>query len=101
MGMSRAPHLAALFLCSYAVDLTPYPLKKIESRLTHSTNFTLCHFFACTLKERERERERERKKISIFPFRTFDIFCSNISMGLVYGVYISQLIRYSGACGYY
>ena len=61
MGMPRAPLLAALFLCSYEVDVTPYPLKKIESRLTHSTNLTLCHFFACTLRERKRERESERE----------------------------------------
>ena len=90
MGMSRAPLLAALFLCSYEVDVTPYPLKKIESRLIHSTNFTLCHFFACTLKERERERERfqfSHLELSIFSVATFrwDLYMEYTSLSW-YGI---------------
>jgi hypothetical protein len=39
--------------------------------------------------------------ISIFPSWTFHSICSNISAAPAYGVYISQLIRYSRACGSY
>jgi hypothetical protein len=31
----------------------------------------------------------------------FPFMCSNIPVVLVYGVYLSQMIRYSRACGFY
>jgi hypothetical protein len=36
-----------------------------------------------------------------FPIVNFPFICSNISAAPAYGVYISQLIRYSRACGSY
>ena len=36
-----------------------------------------------------------------FPIVNFPFICSNISAASAYGVYISQLIRYSRACGSY
>ena len=36
-----------------------------------------------------------------FPIVNFPFICSNIPVAPAYGVYISQLIRYSRACGYY
>jgi hypothetical protein len=36
-----------------------------------------------------------------FPFVNFPFICSNIAAAPAYGVYISQLIRYSRACGSY
>ena len=38
--------------------------------------------------------------ISIFPLSTFQNVCSNIPAAPAYGVFISQLIRYSKACGF-
>ena len=34
-----------------------------------------------------------------FPIVTFPFICSNIPAAPAYGVYVSQLIRYSRACG--
>ena len=39
--------------------------------------------------------------ISIFPIVNFPFICSNIPAAPAYEVYISQLIRYSRACGSY
>jgi hypothetical protein len=36
-----------------------------------------------------------------FPIVNFPVICSNIAAEPAYGVYISQLIRYSRACGSY
>ena len=36
-----------------------------------------------------------------FPIVNFPFICSNIPAALAYGVYISQMIRYSRACGSY
>ena len=36
-----------------------------------------------------------------FPIVNFPFICSNIPAALVYGVYISQIIRYSRACSSY
>jgi hypothetical protein len=36
-----------------------------------------------------------------FSILNFPFICSNIPAAQVYGIYISQLIRYSRACGYY
>ena len=36
-----------------------------------------------------------------FPIVNFPFICSNIPAAPAYGVYISQLIRYSRACGSY
>ena len=38
--------------------------------------------------------------INLFPIVNFPFICSNMPAAPVYGVYISQLIRYSRACGY-
>ena len=43
-----------------------------------------------------RGRLRRKRYNKNFPF-----ICSNFSTAPAYGVYISQLIRYSRACGYY
>jgi hypothetical protein len=36
-----------------------------------------------------------------FPIANFPFICSNIPAAPAYGIYISQMIRYSRACGYY
>ena len=36
-----------------------------------------------------------------FPIMNFPFICSNIPAGPAYGVYISELIRYSRTCGFY
>ena len=36
-----------------------------------------------------------------FPIVNFPFICSNIPAALAYGIYISQLIRYSRVCGPY
>ena len=36
-----------------------------------------------------------------FPIVNIPFICSNIPAAPAYGVYISQMIRYSRACGYY
>jgi hypothetical protein len=41
------------------------------------------------------------KRMANFPNVTFPFICSNISAAPAYGVYISQLIRYSRTCGSY
>jgi hypothetical protein len=40
----------------------------------------------------------DKRMISISPSSTFLFLCSNISISLAFGVYISQLIRYGRVC---
>ena len=43
-------------------------------------------------------KKETKEMISIFPIVIFPFVCSNIPVVPAYGVYISQLIRYSTAC---
>jgi len=47
----------------------------------------------------DRTKLYDKRVISIFLLVKFSIICSNIPASPAYGVYISQLIRYSRACG--
>jgi hypothetical protein len=46
-------------------------------------------------------RKQEQYRDHFIPLTTFTSICSNIPAAPAYGVYISQLIRYSRACGSY
>jgi hypothetical protein len=50
---------------------------------------------------RLRTKLYDRRDDFNFPIGNFPFICSNIPAALAYGVYISQLIRYSRACGCY
>jgi len=50
---------------------------------------------------RLRTKLYDRKNDFNFPIMNFPFICSNIPTAPAYGVYISQLIRYSGAFGSY
>jgi hypothetical protein len=47
------------------------------------------------------ETLRQKKDNFNFPIVNFPFICSNIPAAPAYGVYISQMIRYSRACGSY
>ena len=48
-----------------------------------------------------RLRTKRQKRWFNFPIVNIPFICSNIPTAPAYGVYISQFIRYSRACGYY
>jgi hypothetical protein len=50
---------------------------------------------------RLRTKHDDKRDDFNFPIVNFPFICSNISAAPAYGVYISQLIRYSRACGSY
>ena len=50
---------------------------------------------------RLRTKLYDKEMILIFPSFNFPFICSNIPASPAYGVYISQLIRHSRACGSY
>ena len=50
---------------------------------------------------RLRTKPYNKKDDFNFPIVNFPFICSNIPAALAYGVYISQMIRYSRACGSY
>ena len=80
--------LADLFLYSYESDFIHGLLKKNDKKLTWSFNFTFRN------KDDDSEGRLRQK-------RWFQFICSNIPAATAYGVYISQLIQYSRACGSY
>jgi hypothetical protein len=47
------------------------------------------------------ERTDDKRDDFNFPIVNFPFICCNIPAAPAYGVYISQLIRYSRACGFY
>ena len=47
------------------------------------------------------ERNYDKRDEFNFPIVKFPFICSNIPAAPAYGVYISQMIRYSRACGSY
>ena len=51
--------------------------------------------------ERLRTKLYDKRNDFNFPIVNFPLICSNIPAVPAYGVYISQLIRYSRACGSY
>ena len=50
---------------------------------------------------RLRTKNYDKRDDSNFPIVNFPFICIKIPASPAYGVYISQLIRYSKACGYY
>ena len=50
---------------------------------------------------RRRTTRYDKRDDFNFPIVNFPFICSNIPVATSYGVYISQLIRYSRACGSY
>ena len=51
--------------------------------------------------ERLRTKHYDKRDYFNFPIVNFPFICSNIPAAPAYGVYLSQLIRYSRACGSY
>jgi hypothetical protein len=47
------------------------------------------------------KRKSTKGKTMIYKTYIYPFICSNITAAPAYGAYISQLIRYSGACGSY
>ncbi len=74
---------------SYFVNKTTLILPKSSLKLISST---------CS---RLRTNLYDKRDYFNFPIVNFPFICSNIPVAPEYGVYNSQLIRYSGACGSY
>ena len=64
----------------------------IVTNIVPSVSFS-CVFFNCLLYDKRDDFN--------FPIVNFPFICSNIPAAPVYGVHISQMIRYSRACGSY
>ena len=143
MGTNCATLLADLFLYSYEAEFIQGLLKKNETKLTRSFNFTFRYIddalslnnsrfgdfvdriysieleikdttytdrsvsyldpytSKSTVRVGEERNFTTKEIISIFPLWNFPFICSNIPAAPAYAVYISQMIRYSRACGSY
>ena len=116
MGTNCVPLLVDLFLYSYKAYFIQGFLKKNEKKLARSFNFTfryiddvlsLDNFRFGDLVDRIYPIElriqdtRYQRDDFNFPILNFPFICSNVLAAPAYGVYISQLIRYSRACGSY
>ena len=62
---------------------------------------TLTYISKMTMRARLRKKLDHKRDDFNFPIVNFPIICSNIPAAPAYGVYISQLIRYSRASGSY
>ena len=143
MGTNCATLLADLFLYSYEAEFIQWLLKKNETKLTRSFNFTFRYIddalslnnsrfgdfvdriypVELEIKDttdtdrsalyldphleidsegRLRTKLYDKRDDFNFPIVNFPFICSKITaVALAYGVYISQLIRYSRTCGSY
>ena len=115
IGTNCAPLLTDLFLYSHEVDFKEGLLKKIKRKLALSFNLTfryiddvlsLNNYRFGDVVDRIYPIVLEIKDTTYtddfnFPIVNFSFICSNIPAAPAYGVYISQLIRYSRACGSY
>jgi hypothetical protein len=88
MGTHCALLLADLFLYSYKADFIQGLLKKNEKKLSRSFN-------------RLRAKPYDKRDDFNYPIVKFPFICGNIPAAPAHGVYISQMIRYSRACGSY
>ena len=131
MGTNCAPLLADLFLYSYEAEFIQGLLKKNEKKLARSFNFTFRYIDNILSLDNSRfgdfvdriypielgikdtsasyldlhieiGSEGAVKNETLRQKRWFQFsHCNNIPAAPAYGVYISQLIRYSRACGSY
>ena len=131
MGTNCAPLLADFFLCSYEAGFMQVLLKKNEKKLARSFNFTFRYIddvlslnksrfggfvdriYPIELEIKDTTNtdrsdpypdihiENDKRDDFNFPIVNFPFICSNIPAAPAYGVYISQMIRYSRACGSY
>jgi hypothetical protein len=106
IAMGTTPVLADLFLYSYEADFIQGLLKKNEKKLARFINFTFRYIDDVlplynsrfgNFVDRIYPIEFEIKDTAEFSHCEH----SNIPAASAYGVYISQLIRYSRACGSY
>ena len=109
MGTNCAPLLADLFLYSYEADFIQGLLKKNEKKLAFryiddvlSLNNSRFGDFVDRIELEIKDATDTARSASYldfnFPIVNFPFICSNIPAA---PVYISQLIRYSRACGSY
>jgi hypothetical protein len=116
MGTNCVPLLVDLFLYSYKAYFIQGFLKKNEKKLARSFNFTFRYIddvlsldnfrfgdfvdriYPIELRIQDTRYQRDDFN---FPILNFPFICSNVLAAPAYGVYISQLIRYSRACGSY
>ena len=122
MGTNCAPLLADLFLYSYEADFIQGLLMKNDKKLTRSFNFTLRYIDDVLSLNNSRfgdfvdriypiefevkdttdtDTSASYLDLHVHPNVNFPFICSNIPAAPAYGVYISQWIRYSRACGSY
>jgi hypothetical protein len=119
MGTNGAPLLADLFLYSHEADFIQRLLKKNERKLARSFKFTfryiegvlslnnymfddfIDHIYPTDSEGRIRTKLYDKRDDFNFPIVNFPFICSNIPTVPAYGVYISQLIRYSRSCDSY
>ena len=124
MGTNCAPLLADLCLYSYEAAFIQEILKKNEKKLARSFNFTFCYiddvlslnnsrfgdFVNCIYPielelmdttDTNRSASYLELHLEIDSEGGYQRNLSNIPAAPAYGVYISQLIRYSRACGSY
>ena len=111
-----------LFSPTYSLFVWGRLLKKKEKKLAQSFNFTFRYIndvlslnnsrfsdfinrlYPIELKIKWqcralRTKLYDKRDDFNFPFENFPFLCSNIQPAAAYGVYISQLIQYSRACG--
>ena len=88
--------------CGDFVDLI-YPIEfeiKDTTDTDRSTSYLDLHL-EMDSEGRLRTKHYDKRDHFNFPIVNFPFICSNIPAAPAYGVYISQLIRYSRACGSY
>ena len=79
-------------------------IKMLEFYITatdRSTSYPDLLYLELDSKERLRTKLYDKGDHFNFPIVIFPFICTNISVAPAYGVYISQLIQYSRACGSY
>jgi hypothetical protein len=81
-----------------------YPIEQLEIKDTtvtdRSASYHDLHLYIDT-ERRLRTKHYEKRDDFNFPIVDFPFICSNIRAAPAYGVYISQLIRYTRACNFY
>jgi hypothetical protein len=90
----NTPTIDFLFIPQSTVRFT----SKIPIFATTSL-ITLKYIIEIASERRKRTRLYDKRDYFNFPIVNFSFICSKIPAASAYGVYISQLIRYSRACG--
>ena len=79
-----------------------YRIYPIELEIKNTTDTVRSASYIDIVNEgRLRTKPYDKRYYFNFPIVNFPFKCSNIPAAPTYGVYISQLIRYSRDCGYY